>query len=423
VRTEPRAGGRNLYPALRRLRLGAVGLAVSSALLAIGIAGGLAGEQNFFENPMTILTWVDFWVGLGIVSALVGNVWDAASPLSAVGRWLERRFAMSGTAVLRYPEWLGIWPATVLVLVWTWLELVWAEAREPRSLAILALVYVGVTLVGMAAYGTETWLARCELFTVFARTLARFAPLELYSTDEEGREHVGRPDLWHAAPPERRAVRLRPYGAGVRRDPPLGAGGGAFVVALLATVVYDGFSQTLAFADVEAWFLERSGWLAAHDTALQTLLMVGVVVLFVLAYVVVAWLVSLREPGGAAAVARRYAPTLVPIAAVYFVAHYFLYLVYLGQLTWKAVADPFGRGWVDGYAPWADVPGGVVWYVQVTLIVWGHVVAVLAAHRVALDVEGSSPRTALVAQLPLVLLMVGYTFTGLWVLGQTLIPE
>jgi hypothetical protein len=33
--------------------------------------------------------------------------------------------------------------------------------------------------------------------------------------------------------------------------------------------------------------------------------------------------------------------------------------------------------------------------------------------------EGA-PRYALVAQAPLVLLMVGYTFTGLWVLGQVL---
>jgi hypothetical protein len=55
----------------------------------------------------------------------------------------------------------------------------------------------------------------------------------------------------------------------------------------------------------------------------------------------------------------------------------------------------------------------------VALIVWGHVVAVFEAHRVALPVSGGQRRAAL-AQVPLVLLMVGYTFTGLWVLGQVL---
>jgi hypothetical protein len=62
---------------------------------------------------------------------------------------------------------------------------------------------------------------------------------------------------------------------------------------------------------------------------------------------------------------------------------------------------------------------GVIWTVQVALIVWGHVVAVIEAHRVSLSVQ-RQPRTALAAQTPLVLLMVSYTFAGLWVLGKSL---
>jgi hypothetical protein len=65
------------------------------------------------------------------------------------------------------------------------------------------------------------------------------------------------------------------------------------------------------------------------------------------------------------------------------------------------------------------VPGALVWYVQVALIVWGHVVAVFEAHRVSLGLQVSA-RSAVLAQAPLILLMVGYTFTGLWVLGQVL---
>ena len=53
------------------------------------------------------------------------------------------------------------------------------------------------------------------------------------------------------------------------------------------------------------------------------------------------------------------------------------------------------------------------------LIVWGHVVAVFEAHRVSLGVHVNA-RRAVMAQVPLILLMVGYTFTGLWVLGQVL---
>lgn len=424
------AGRANLYPALRRLRLGAIGLAVASVLLALALVGGLAGEQEFFANPMTVLVWVDFWVGLGIVSVLVGNVWDFVSPLSAAGRLLERRFSARGASVLAYPERLGIWPATALLLVWTWMELVWDGAREPRNLALIAVAYIGLQLFAMAAFGTEIWLARGELFTVVARTFARFAPLEHYVTSPAGPcragrcvedERIGCPECWLDAGPEGRGLRLRAFGAGIRREPQLGAAGGTFVLALLAAVVYDGFSQTGKYADFEAFFLERSTWLAGHPKTLETLLMVGVVVAFALAYLAVSALVSRFEPGGAAGVARRYAPTLIPIAAVYFVSHYFLFLVYAGQLTGKVVLDPLGTDWIHDYSPWTGVPGGVVWYIQVVLIVWGHVVAVLEAHRLSADLH-PHPRRAVVAQSPLVALMVGYTFIGLWVLGQVLEP-
>ena len=129
--------------------------------------------------------------------------------------------------------------------------------------------------------------------------------------------------------------------------------------------------------------------------------------------------VSRLEATSVTDAARRYAPTLIPIAAVYFVSHYFLYLIYASQFTWAAVADPFGREWVPDATPWTGVPGSLVWYIQVALIVWGHVVAVFEAHRVSLGVHVDA-RRAVMAQVPLILLMVGYTFTGLWVLGQVL---
>jgi len=405
---------RDLYPTLRRLRLGRIGLAISTILFGFVLVGGLGGRtvqaHEFFENPATVLVWVDFWVGLGLVSAFVGNVWDFVSPLSAAARALDRMLARRGVAPLAYPARLGQWPAVVLLLGWSWAELIWGPAKEPRTVAAAALVYCVATLLGAAVYGAEAWLGNVELFTVFARAFARFAPTELTPPH---------PDDWLAAPPEERSVRLRWLGAGLRSDPALPSGGGAFVLATLATVVYDGWSQTNRFAAFEGWFLDHSAFLALHDDLLRTGLMVAIVAAFVLAFLLVC---ALLGEGGVSEAARRYSPTLIPIAAVYFAAHYFDYLLVAGQATVGVLVDPFGHSWNPaglGEYPIRKgvVPAAAVWWAQIVLIVAGHVLGVVAAHRLAVR-RRVRPTFVLVRQAPLVALMVAYTVAGLWVLAQ-----
>jgi hypothetical protein len=397
----------DLYPFVRRIRLGPILTTVGTLVILVALAGGLfstTGEsQEFFENPVTVLTWVDFWVGLGIVSWLVGNVWERISPLNVAARALDRTLAARDVQPVPYPAALGQWPAVALLLVWSWMELIWAPAKEPRTLALILIGYIVVTLAGCAVYGAEAWLGNVELFSVFSRTLSRFSPLEL-------RPFV--PEEWASTPADERHARLRPYGAGLRTDPGLPVGGAAFVLAALATVVFDGWSQTDRFGSFQAWFYDRWSFLAHHTDVLQTFSMVGVVAAFVAAYV----LVTRRQAG-------MLAPTLIPIAAVYFTAHYFTYLLIAGQATPAVLVDPFGHSWNPlgwgEYALWKGIaPAGLVWWIQVLLIVWGHVAAVFAAHRLAL--RGSNRSRALVAQAPLVLLMVLYTTAGLWVLAQQL---
>lgn len=432
VRARRDRTSRNLYPAVARLRPGALGLGLAIVLLGIFFVSGFFNSELGFFNPANVLFWVDFWVGLGVVSALVCNVWDFVSPLSAVGRRLERVLAARGASVRRYPASLGVWPSVALLLSFSWVELVWEEGYHPQTLAMLAIAYVSFQLAGMVLYGTEVWLARAELFTVFARTFARLAPLELYVTqptdvcraarcDDEG-ERIGCPSCWLDAAPEGRGLRLRAYGAGIRREPPLGPGGSAFVVFLLATVVFDGFQGTAYSRRLDERLIDLLPGLGRHDDLLATYSMTIVLAAFALLFAAVVFLVSRLERADFVTVAERYAPTLIPIAAVYFIAHYILFLFYTGQLTPGAVLDPFGRDWVGDYRPWTGVPGSVVWLVQAGFIVWGHVLAVIEAHRVSLGVHGRVKR-AVVAQLPLATLMVAYTFAGLWVLGQALRGE
>ncbi len=393
--------GPDLYAFGRRL--GPVVTVLGTLLVLVALVGGLFAttpqSQEFIENPVDVLTWVDFWVGLGIVAWLVGNVYERVAPLNVAARAVDRALARRGVQPFAYPAWLGQWPAVALLLVWSWLELVWAQAKEPRTLALILIAYMVATLAGCALYGAETWLGNVELFSVLSRTFSRFSPLEL-------RPFV--PEEWAVS--EERTARVRAYGGGLRTDPALPDGGAAFVLTALATVVFDGWSSTDRFATFQEWFWQRWSFLANHVSVLQTLSMLAVVLLFVGAYLLVT-----------RAHARALAVTLIPIAAVYFAAHYYLYLLIAGQATLGVIVDPFGRSWNPfGWGEYplnsGILPAGLAWGIQVLLIVWGHVVAVFAAHRLA--VRASTPARALLAQAPLVALMVGYTVAGLWVLAQ-----
>jgi hypothetical protein len=110
-----------------------------------------------------------------------------------------------------------------------------------------------------------------------------------------------------------------------------------------------------------------------------------------------------------------YGPTLLPIAAGYLVAHY-LTLVIQG-LVWLPllIADP------NALAPVIDwIPTAFIWYLSVGAIVGGHVAAVVLAHRLALGAQRARP---ILAGLPLVVLMIGYTILSLWIIAQPIVIE
>ena len=114
--------------------------------------------------------------------------------------------------------------------------------------------------------------------------------------------------------------------------------------------------------------------------------------------------------------------SLVPIAFVYVVAHYFSTLVTQGQFAVPLLSDPLGRGWnligtADVVPNLAVVTPATTWYVQVGALVAGHVAGLAIAHDRAVAIFPDR-RTALRSQLPLLALMVLYTTGGLWVLSR-----
>ena len=103
----------------------------------------------------------------------------------------------------------------------------------------------------------------------------------------------------------------------------------------------------------------------------------------------------------------------------------FANLLVQGQLLIALISDPFGRHWnlfgTAGFEPDIGIiDARLTWYVAIGAIVTGHVISVWLAHRIALR-EYGSPRQAVIASLPLTVLMVLYTAISLSVIAEPLV--
>jgi hypothetical protein len=392
---------------------------VSVSLFVFLMAAGLFGAQEDpFMNILPAFIWVGWWVGFAFLCALVGNVWPAINPWAAIARIIERAVGRGSKQPL--PVWIGVWPAAILYIGFAWAELAWPDNAVPASLARAILLYSAITWAAMARYGTDRWLGCGETFSLVFELFGRFAPL--------ARERDGR-------------MVLRPYGAGLLADEKVSGSMLVFVVALLATVSFDGFLHTPPWRVFFGTVFDVSYDLGLinllGNTGARTLIVTAGLIaappVFLAVFIAICALTAALSASGHAVrqgvfeVARLYAFTLVPIAIAYHLAHYLSLLMIEGQRLYALVSDPFGVGWnlfgTAGIAPdIAVVDARFVWLFSVVAIVAGHVVAVWLAHITALRVCDNRKK-ALVSQIPIMALMIGYTMLSLWILAQPIVES
>jgi hypothetical protein len=411
----------------------------SVALLALILVASLAGNQSPMRNIAPTAIWVAWWVGFAYLSALVGNLWAVVNPWSAIFRWAERLVG-SRRAPYRYAPWLGVWPAVALFAAFAWVELIFTGRSIPAQLGRLVVGYSAVTWTGMALFGRVTWLRHGDPFAVAFGVLARFAPTEIRVTDREACRRCEPPcggrngdcldcgECFARAAPGQREWNARPFAAGLLNTADVTPSMLVFVLLLLATVTFDGFTATPAWAGLEGRLYAALAPLGdARLTLIGTLGLLAFPVAFVLVYLGfarwMAWMADDQLTTGT--MARHFVLSLVPIAIAYHLAHYFTYLLIQGQLLIRLASDPLGLGWnlfgTARYRPDIGIVGArAVWYTAVIAIVLGHVIAVYVAHVVALR-EIRDRRAALRSQLPMLVLMVGYTVVSLWIIAQPIV--
>lgn len=384
-----------------------------------------------------VLFWIGIWVGLPIAAVLVGNPWPSLSPFRTLFSGLERLARLVGfdrlDAGLRYPAGLGRWPASLLLFAAVWCELVLPERTSPGTIAALLIGYTVATLAGMVLFGRIAWLRNVELFEVYLGWLGRVGPLGRRVVEPETcsgcaeecdpRHCIDCPECAIAAEPGERLPELRPWFAGLTEIRRTAWSDAALIVLALSAVTFDGLSDTAPWGLVmNGMFKVLLPIIGPLNTvlAVQTIGLLGLWAGFLAAFTFAAWLTRGmhdrgREPGPLGEVAGGYAATLLPIAGGYLIAHYFTLLIQGVAWIPTLIADPLS---ISPLLDW--IPISAVWYLSVGAIVIGHVAAVVLAHRRALQ---DSPKRPILAGLPLVILMVGYTVLSLWIIAQPITIE
>ena len=265
------------------------------------------------NNPVPYVVYVWLWVGMPFLSLVFGAVWAVLNPV----RWLHRGIA----ALARIPRDftltdldLGYWPAAAGLLAFTWLELVAPDRTTLLVLRLAVGLFVLVSVVGL----TDLRRAVVPRGRPVRGALATLRP------DVAPRPATGRaPGAPHPGPrpePAPGAPRPARHGGRDARRHGVRQPVGGHPVRGLGPVhgrSRPGPRRRRCSASWSSW-RARCTWRRRSRPGCRGVPVRGV--------------------------AADLAPSLLPIAAGYLVAHYYSLLAFQGPRTLALLSDPLGTG-------------------------------------------------------------------------------
>jgi hypothetical protein len=371
--------------------------------LALLVSAGFLGSPDPIVNPLPTTLWTLWWAGFTLAVALLGDLWAFANP------WIGLALLLPKRALFSYPERFGFWPAILQFIGFAWFELIYPTPQDPTRLAIAVALYWVANFLALIVFGPR-WLERGEGFSVFFAMVGRLSPRS-WRLVTAPRPAV----LTRLGPPARR---LREGFADVS--------GAVFVLVTLAAVSFDGLSRTFFWVGMlgenPLEYPGRSAVIGPNTLGLLLcILALGAV--YAVAIALGRWLSRSRQ--SLRQLFCRFVLSIVPISIAYHIAHYFQSLIVDFPTAVLALADPFGLGWsllpnvgLQHGTTMGLGPDGIIaaYRAQTAIIVVGHILATLAAHRIALA-EAGDRKSAVLMGIPLAMLMVFYTVFGLWLLS------
>lgn len=430
-----------------------------TGLFILIILTGLYGTPYAGANISTILTWTTWWILLVLLIAFLGKTWCFLCPWDAISWWLERlslwKIKTETLSLnLRWPRSLrNIYPAVFLFLLLTWLELGWGVTRRPEVTAYLGLLILFLAFIPAFVFERRSFCRYGCLVGRISGLYALFSSIEIRARDKEicrrecktkdcvrGNEkgyacptfqYLGSMDkntycifcaeCFRTCPKDNVALNLRFFGQDLTKTTRTRSDEAAMVIVMLAMTTFHGITMIPQWYDVTDGLraVLRVGYLPSFTIGMFG--MIGALMLFYLLFIRLSIVMAGRSNLSFRKLAINYSYAFLPIALFYHFAHNSMHFAVEAGAIVPAVSDPFGWGW--NLFGTANVNPGrlfsltAVWYLQVTLIIVGHVWALYVAHRIAQQEFGGQQAT-LRSQLPMLLAMIMYSTISLWICAQ-----
>ena len=426
-----------------------------------GIAGTPIPERNF----ATVITWGFWWTGLILFVLFAGTAWCAACPWDSLAQWLvRRRWWQRGDSTssmnLRVPGWLrSVWPASLMFVGFTWLELGFGITRSPYGTAMLALLMLVLATTSMALFerkafcryfcpvgrtiGVYSQLAPVELRPLNADTCARCQTLECYHGTEQvepcptrlvmGRFHQNTyctscGACIRSCPHQNVSLQMRGFASEIKQQARPHLDEAWFMLILLALTSFHGVTMMAFWGKNISQFARSvgdSGSLLVSFSLFMILFMVAVVLFFILFWKITS--VSIK-PELRHMLFSRLAFTAIPLAFAYHLSHNVGHLFRESTGTGSVWLNPTGAGTLPLSAydiqcrmESAMIVDSGIHAVQALLILTGLYLAVEVLRKRMSELYLDNSPVVGIKLLPMLLFVVGASAFNLWLLMNPMV--
>lgn len=436
------------------------------ALFILVIVAGLIGSQDPSRNIAPVLTWNIWWMGLIFFAFFAGEIWCTVCPWMAVPDWIKRLSAKlpgRDRAIGLERTWpkalRNLYPAIVMFMALTWLELAYEAPYRPALTSIMGLAMVAMAAATLFIFERKGF---CRYVCPVGRVTGAYGTtgmLEIRRRDSEICKSCQTKDCFHGnerglpcptgefmgamnensyctmcteclktCPHDNIGINIRAPIADLLGPHRKRLDEAWLLLAIFLVTIFHGLAMIPVWTRqtvpplrdaLEATLGVDPGYLTTF-----TLGMVGFFGASTLLYLGVCWL-SKWASGNVFYRLRdffiAYAYPLLPVALAYHLAHNALHFFYEGSKLLRLISDPFGWGWdLFGTAksPLSMVvPLEWLWGAQLTLVLLGNLATLWLVNRATHRMFGNR-RQAIKALIPVAIFALLLSVAALWLLSQ-----